>query len=139
MEFVVYGGTASSSPARLVTIECKLSRPNVTMTGATVTKYDDQNLYTTFNWYYNHAKTITIQKNGFISAPSASIDTLASTTASTTNQTVSSALTLGSSTTSKYYQYNSTGLTYKPTGNSGETLYSPIDDQVRYYDSGQVT
>ena len=64
MEFVVYGG--ASSNCTLTEIEWKLNRPFLANTGATVTKFGDQNLYYSFSWWSNHVKTASIYPNGDI-------------------------------------------------------------------------
>ena len=67
VEFIIFGNESLPEPrkgARLVQIDYQLSRPLLSMDGSTVTKFGTQSLYYPFEWYYNHAKTITIDPSG---------------------------------------------------------------------------
>ena len=73
VEFIVYGKT--SGTAQVTQVDYKLSRPNLSNNGATVTKFGAQSLYHTFSWYQHNENaqnttTTSIGPSG-LNAPSA--------------------------------------------------------------------
>lgn len=63
VEFIIFGNE-SRQDIWLAQIDYQLTRPTLSKDGSTVTKFGAQSLYYAFEWYYNHAKTITIDPSG---------------------------------------------------------------------------
>lgn len=65
VEFIIFGNeNLPQTGTGLVQIDYQLTRPTLSRDGSTVTKFGTQSLYYPFEWYYNHAKTITIDPSG---------------------------------------------------------------------------
>lgn len=68
VEFIIFGNDVSGRDVMITQIDYQLIRPNIGRDGSTVTKFDEQSLYFPFNWYSDHAKTVTINNNGNVTA-----------------------------------------------------------------------
>lgn len=69
VDFIVYGNETSGRVVQVSEIDYKLSRPDLSRDGSTVTKYGDQKLYFPFRWYSNPTtQTVEINSDGTITA-----------------------------------------------------------------------
>lgn len=64
VEFIIFGRSGGTS--QVTEVDYRLTRPDLSRDGSTLTKYGSQSLYHQFTWYNDHAETAKITSAGYI-------------------------------------------------------------------------